>query len=169
MKQVIRKGTFETNSSSAHAFTFRFHNDEQYELCERKLDKVTDNFDKLKVLIASNDDYMKRDEAKDAFIKVYCELFDKNEMEVNKEIQGIYARRLDCVCCEMFEEGVLSDCCCDLFELMEIRKEKGYSYEELAKVVFLDEITIFYLEAYGLSYCSIKDVLEGKNPYGDFD
>lgn len=53
MKTVIRKSTFETNSSSAHAFTFREPSDSKLELCKQKLVEVTEPFDKLLVLVGA--------------------------------------------------------------------------------------------------------------------
>lgn len=55
MKRVVRKGVFETNSSSAHAFAFLKKNDEKFKAYEKKLTMVTDDFDKLRVVVASCD------------------------------------------------------------------------------------------------------------------
>lgn len=55
MKKVVRKSVFETNSSSAHAFAFINKKNEHYSAYESKLSKVTDDFHKLMVVIASCD------------------------------------------------------------------------------------------------------------------
>lgn len=68
MKKVVRKGVFETNSSSAHAFAFVKKSADMYPKYENenKITKITDNEDKILVILSAFD--LARKNAKNTFM-----------------------------------------------------------------------------------------------------
>lgn len=53
MKTVIRNSTFETNSSSSHAITFKTKEDSQFELYQKRLREIKYNDERLHILVGA--------------------------------------------------------------------------------------------------------------------
>ena len=252
MKKVIRKGVFETNSSSAHAFAFINKNDKDFDRYEKKLSKVIGDFEKVKVVVSSCDrclqdpirlfinwldgslpdekhldwyecydlacdilelgdydkivdalkkcdlitedmiinsldsDYKdvygdedpylvfaKTDDGISSFVEYWqyrkqaIEFYKKSQKSVNsKELDELEmnAYRDDyCICEDLFFDGALVECNCEIEDLVDKIPCEYPTMDALMTALFNDELSIFCMEDYGKYSCWIRGYVFGKD------